>query len=54
MAILYDILERKELDQYPPLSNWVLDTVKSLMQTNNEVLQFNLIEDKNLTYYIFY
>jgi hypothetical protein len=36
MAILYDILEKKELDQYPPLPKWVLDTVNALIQTKNE------------------
>jgi hypothetical protein len=36
MAILYDILEKKELDKYPPLPKWVLETVNTLIKVKNE------------------
>jgi hypothetical protein len=41
MAILYDILEKKELYKYPPLPNWILDTVNVLIKIKNKDRYFD-------------
>jgi hypothetical protein len=35
MAILYDILKAKQLNKYPPLPQWIRDTIKILGKDEN-------------------
>ena len=36
MAILYDILEKKQLNKYPPLPAWVLETLKAYEKVKDD------------------
>jgi hypothetical protein len=40
MAILYDILEKDELDKYPPLPGWIGDLVKQLKKEDDYYYEF--------------
>jgi hypothetical protein len=44
MALLYDIIKKKQLKQYPPLPQWVLDTVKVLEKINDQDRYFEFTQ----------
>jgi len=40
MAILYDILEKKELDKYPPLPGWIKELIEMLDKQTDYYFDF--------------
>ena len=40
MAILYDILKKKELDQYPPLPGWIKELIEMLDKETDYYFDF--------------